>query len=213
MTSDLRQKKYYKTKFSLVNFFSEKLKNEEMKVISIKDLCIATDISEATFFNYFPQKTDVMVFLLKAKLCKIYYTIKNLQDEMTFTQLIETMFELIADELKHINFFNEMISIFKANNIQIDSVKILPEELKYMYPDCPNIEKTSFFTLNAFFEELVAKAANENKIPKDICKKTLSQFLLILLRGIPLSISSAEFKEISQIFKKHLGFVWKIFNL
>jgi hypothetical protein len=52
----LREKKFAKTKIDLLNTFYEKLKTEKLEDISVKDLCMETNISYKTFFNYFSKK-------------------------------------------------------------------------------------------------------------------------------------------------------------
>ncbi|MFA6118619.1 MAG: hypothetical protein WC688_01745 [Parachlamydiales bacterium] len=213
MTLQLRQKKIYKTKLALAQVFIEKMKTEKFDAISIKDICAQAEICEATFFNYFPQKTDVIAYLLKVKLFKIYWTISNLQRNLHFTKIIEKVFELFANEIYHPYIFREVILIIGTIHKQINTIAISPEELQYIYPECPDIENVHITSLPEFFEGKIVLAIKQNLISKDICAKTLVQFLMTILKGVPLSIPNSEFNNIAEIYQKHLSLLWKIFQL
>ena len=211
MSISLRQKKMMKTKHALAMAFIEKLKEQKFDTISIKDICAQTDVSEATFFNYFPQKVDVIAYLLKAKIFKTVWTVRSLQKNMPFTRRVEKTFELFAEEIKHPYVFFEVFSMIAMNKAQIEAFSISCEELQYIYPDCTCEEKIRTISIHDFFEELIDDARNE--IPKTLCKHDFAQFLLTILTGVPLSIPVSEFPNITQIYHNHLSILWNIFQL
>ncbi len=213
MSLSLRQKKLIKTKHSLANAFAKKLKTQKFDQISIKDICAETDVSEASFFNYFPQKIDVIAFLFKAKIFKTYWTIEPLQKTLSFTQCIEKTFECFVDEIKHPFIFFEMLSIIGMHKTQMASFAISAEELQCIYPHCSNAEKIHMPTMHEFFEEMIEHAIEKKQIPATICKKTLAQFLMIILTGVPLSIPISEFTNLTETYRKHLSLLWRIFQL
>lgn len=210
MNLSLRQKKYYKTRLALAQLFLEKLKIENFNDISIKEICSEVEISEATFFNYFPQKTDIIMYLFKVKFFKIFWIINDLEKSLSFTGSIEKIFELFAHEIKHPYIFEVIISIFRTSEIKMDSINISEREWKYIYPSCTGAEKIVLPTIYEYLEGKISKGIKDGEIPEDICKKTLLQFLITILKGVPLSTPIAEFKNIAKIYKKHLSLLWRI---
>ncbi len=213
MALSLRQKKIAKTKHSLAMAFVKKLKTEKFHSISIKDICEETDVSEASFFNYFPQKIDVLAYLLKAKIFKTYWTIRNLQKKLTLTECIEKTFELLTEEIKYPYIFSEIFSLIGPHKAQTASFAVTPDELQYIYPDCADAANSRMITMRGFFEELVAHAAAKKQIPEAVCQKTLVQFLMTILIGVPLSLPFSEFTNIAEIYRNHLSILWKLFQL
>ena len=213
MSLSLRQKKLIKTKHSLAIAFANKLKTEKFDQISIKDICSQTDVSEASFFNYFPQKIDVIAYLFKVKIFKTYWTIKPLQKTLSFTQCIEKTFELFVDSIKHPFIFFEILSIIGMHKTQMTSFAISPQELQCIYPNCSHAEKIPVLTMHEFFEGMIRHAVENNQIPATVCKKTLAQFLMTILTGVPLSIPISEFSNLKEIYRQHLSLLWKIFQL
>ncbi len=43
----------------------ERLGDRSLESIPVKDLCAAAEVSEPSFFNYFPQKTDLLVYFIQ----------------------------------------------------------------------------------------------------------------------------------------------------
>lgn len=56
----LREKKYAKTKLALLDAATERIGEKTFDAISVKELCEQAEVSEATFFNYFPKKQDLL---------------------------------------------------------------------------------------------------------------------------------------------------------
>ena len=59
----LRERKFAKTRLALADAASRHLEAAPFETLSVKSLCERVQISEATFFNYFPKKEDLIVYL------------------------------------------------------------------------------------------------------------------------------------------------------
>ncbi len=58
----LREIKHARTKIALMKAFIEHLRHSSFEDISVKDACKRAEISEGTFFNYFPGKIDYLLY-------------------------------------------------------------------------------------------------------------------------------------------------------
>lgn len=61
----LRERKAAQTKVALMNVFLEQLETKKMDEIAVKAVCERIPVSEVTFYNYFPRKTDLISFHLR----------------------------------------------------------------------------------------------------------------------------------------------------
>ena len=59
----LRQRKFAKTRLALAEAVTHHLEAAPFETLSVKALTERVQISEATFFNYFPKKEDLSVYL------------------------------------------------------------------------------------------------------------------------------------------------------
>ncbi|MFA5250193.1 MAG: hypothetical protein WC371_02140 [Parachlamydiales bacterium] len=213
MTIALRKKKFFKTRLSLANAFVEKLKTKKFDAISIKDICSATEVSEATFFNYFPQKLDIILYLLKIKLFKTFWNIYNFPQDLSATGRIEKTFELFANEITHPYIFFEIIFILGTQNLRMNSVAISKDEFKYIYPECQKAGEIRLKTLRRYFAETIQKGIQKNEFSKNISKPKLVRFLMTILKGVPLSTPLSEFNRIAALYQEHLSILWKVFQI
>lgn len=208
----LRQKKLIKTKHDLAQAFAKKLSSERFDEISIKDICQKMEVSEASFYNYFPQKIDVIAYLYKAKMFKTYAMVRPLLKTRTFKECIEKTFELITSEIKHPFIFFEILTLIGMHKKHVASFHITEKELACIFPDVI-CEKIPMVSLQEFFEELIEAGYKAQDIPEYISKKTLAQFLMTILTGVPLSTPHEEFSRLGEIYQTHLSLLWKIFHL
>jgi len=61
----LRERKYATQKLKILDAFIEKLKEKSLADISVKEIAQTLEISEMTFFNYFKNKREVLVYFIE----------------------------------------------------------------------------------------------------------------------------------------------------
>ena len=59
----LRERKFARTRLALAEVVTNHLENAPLEALSVRALCERAQISEATFFNYFPKKEAIVVYL------------------------------------------------------------------------------------------------------------------------------------------------------
>ncbi|MBV6493308.1 MAG: hypothetical protein LDLANPLL_01324 [Turneriella sp.] len=60
----LRERKFAYARFSLLKELVDALEKKTFAEIRIRDLCAAAEISEPSFFNYFPEKDDLLNYFV-----------------------------------------------------------------------------------------------------------------------------------------------------
>ncbi|MBX7056707.1 MAG: hypothetical protein K1X75_01485 [Leptospirales bacterium] len=60
----LRDIKYARARLSVLSAFAQALRKTEFAQIRIKDICRQCEISDPSFYNYFPQKNDVLLYFI-----------------------------------------------------------------------------------------------------------------------------------------------------
>ncbi len=205
----LREKKYAKTKIALTNAFIERLKKVRFNEISIKEVCESVEVSEATFFNYFPQKADVVSYYQQIVSLKISYEIRENSAGMSPQKLIEFTFDSIAKEIEQPYLFFEIISLFTAERKKPKEIMITPAEKFYAHPACEGIEGVPVQSLEDLFLSLVKEAKKKKEIKNDIKAEDVALTLLAILVGIPLAIDIENFGRIKQFYRSQLSLLWK----
>lgn len=205
----LREKKFVKTKVSLMQAFMSRLKTTRFASISIKEVCESVEVSEGTFYNYFPQKVDVVYYYKNLVSVKIAWEINRKKNELTPWQLIQYVFELISIELQPPYLFYEMISIFTGEQRRPEALALSPLEKEYAYPDCSGIGEVGIGLLEDLFAGLVKEAQKNNEIDPSLDADKVMLALMSIAIGAALTIKIEDFANINNHFQDQLSFLYK----
>lgn len=207
----LREKKYAKTKIALTRAFMERLKSTKFSDISIKDVCASVEVSEGTFYNYFPSKADLACYFRTLTLLKIAWEVKKKKQELKPLELIEYVFDLILKDIEQPFLFYEVISIFTAERVKPDKESAVTEAEKfYAFPECPEIEKISVFTLGDIFFKIIEKGQKKGDFSKSIKIHDIVLALTAIVVGVPLVIEMEEFDKLRKFYRSQLSLLWKV---
>ncbi|HQP10437.1 MAG TPA: TetR/AcrR family transcriptional regulator [Candidatus Omnitrophota bacterium] len=204
----LREKKYAKTKIALTNAFIERLKKTRFNDISIKEICESTEVSEATFYNYFPQKIDVVSYFKQIIGLKISCEIRKNAKRLNPQKLIEFTFDCIAKEMEQPYLFYEMISLFTAEKKKPKEMELTSAEKFYAYPAYEGVTDIPAEPLEEIFLSLVKEAKKKGEFKKEIKPEDVSLTLLAIMVGIPLAIDIEKFGKIKEYYRSQLSLLW-----
>ena len=206
----LREKKSAKTKIALARTFLERLKSMRFSDISIKEVCSAVEISEGTFYNYFPNKTDLARYIERLIFLKIAWEVQQTEHKLEPFEMIEYAFDLMAVEISQPFLFYELVSLYTAERIKFKEGKAFSEaEKHFAFPECRDIEKVKVATIDNLFSELIAKAQKKGLISKGIKVNDILINLMAILVGVPLAIEIENFDNIKRLYHGQLALLWK----
>lgn len=209
----LREKKHAKTKIALANAFIEKLSTTRFSDISIKEICRKVDVSEGTFYNYFPQKFDVIAFFQHLHLLRLEWEAELQKDRLKPLELIEMAFELMGKINRHPYLFYEIVSVFTSEHMRPKKGYLTAAEKFYAFPDCPGIENVTVESLEDFFRRHLEEAKKQSQIGKDINMEDLALAFKTILIGTPLAIEAEDFSDLSKRYKTQLELLKKSFMI
>lgn len=205
----LREKKYAKTKIALANAFIERLKKTKFSEISIKEVCESVEVSEGTFFNYFPQKVDVVFYYKQIIGLKISWEIKQSWGKKSPWALIEFTFNSIASELSQPYLFYEIISLFTAERKKSKEMALIPAEKFYANPGCGGIEDIPVELVEETLLALIKEAKQNGEFKEEIKPEEILLALMTILVGVPLAINIEDFGMLKKYYRLQLAILWK----
>ena len=132
----LRQRKLARTRLALLGALTAQLETQTYEAVRIKDLCAAADISEASFFNYFERKEDLLVYFVQIWSLSVGWHAQRVLAERGALAAIEDVFcRTAADIAAHPRVMAEVIA-FQARMEGAPAVRdpALAERL-CAYPD------------------------------------------------------------------------------
>jgi AcrR family transcriptional regulator len=205
----LRERKHAKTKVALTMAFVERLKSARLDDISIKEVCDSVDVSEATFFNYFPAKIDLIYYYQQLTLLKMIWETQRRAKKDSPLHRIDVMFDVLVEEINHPYLFYELISIFIGEKVKPKNLDISRAERFYAFPNCSGIEDVPFVLVEDYLYKNLAEAAKQGDLPKNIDLNDILIMLMTIMVGVPLAISYEKFNTLGHHFKRQLSFLWK----
>lgn len=184
-----RQKKYAKTKISLLNALITELEKKSLSEIMIKDLAKNAEVSEPTFFNYFDSKYDMLVYFIQLwsiemnalaqssalKSNSYVTTIKNIfkQTSLQITKNPQIMLEIIA---------------FQAQGLKPKPHTITVAEKWLFFPEIEEVDSIEGMGLESILPPLITKAIEAGELDKSTDTELLFLTLSSLFFGTALLI-------------------------
>ena len=96
----LRERKFAKTRLALAEAATNHLEVAAFETLSVKALCDRVQISEATFFNYFPRKEDLIVYLDRLWTLELNWYGKQASEQQQGLAVIDSMFRYTAIQIQ-----------------------------------------------------------------------------------------------------------------
>ncbi|MCD4781763.1 MAG: TetR/AcrR family transcriptional regulator [Candidatus Omnitrophica bacterium] len=208
----LREKKYAKTKIAVMNEFITRLQTQRFHDISIKDVCDQVEVSEATFYNYFPQKVDLIIYFKQLFAIKTIWLVQKKGHQLGAVDQIHLLFSIIAEEMPGSNMFYEFISICVGEHFRHEALEISIAERYYAFSECPGIEDIPAMTFEIYLLQIIVQAVKEKSINTKLKAEEILIGLMAILVGIPMTIEEEDFECLGKHYKKQLAVYLKGVN-
>ncbi|MBF0494045.1 MAG: TolC family protein [Candidatus Omnitrophica bacterium] len=207
----LREMKHARTKIALMNAFIERLQALRFDDISVQDICKKVEISEGTFFNYFPEKVDLINYYRHLFFTKIVWMAKQDVPEGHYLELINTAFKKMGDESEkqNINMVHQIISVMIVQTKKPKAVHISDVEKRLAFPDCKGIEKIPSVFIDVFFRQCLERAEESGELPKNTKIDDLQISLLTIMSGTLLAAKLQNVKNRKYHYMRQLQLLWK----
>lgn len=204
----LRERKQAYTKIALLKAFIERLKDSRFDDISIKEICAEVQVSEGTFFNYFPQKMDVINYYVHLLFVKVYWSVRKEHTSGQFLDLIDSMVERFSGELRTPNTIYQILTTFMLQNNKPNMIEISRVEKKVAFNDLEGIEDVPSMQVVAFFRECLLNARGNAEIPADANIEDLVVSLLSILTGTLMATKFDNCDKRAYHYTRQLKILW-----
>jgi AcrR family transcriptional regulator len=105
----LRETKKARTRLALLDALTERLEERPLEEIAVKELCAEAEISEASFFNYFPKKSDLLLYFIQ--LWSLEVALAARKEGLQGLAAIEAVFQHTAETAnRHPGLFYEVLA-------------------------------------------------------------------------------------------------------
>ena len=210
----LREKKHARTKIALMNAFIERLRNSRFEDIAIKDACKNAEISEGTFFNYFPGKIDVITYYVNLMTMKLIWKARQKTSKGKYIVLINAFFKEMADEFTKLDITYELISIMVVQHEKPKKTALTDIEKHLVFPDLAGIEDIAPLMIDEFFRECMEGALKNGELPESVNIDNTLVSLVTIMVGTMIAVKFSDvvkFKDVKSVkhhYLRQLQMLW-----
>jgi len=205
----LREKKHARTKIALMNAFIGRLQKARFEDISIKEVCKSVEVSEGTFFNYFPEKIDVITYYVNLMTIKLVWNARQKSQKGKYIDLVNAFFEEIADEFNKIDIRYELISIIVVQHEKPKKAVIPDIEKHLFFPNLNGVENISPLFIDEFFRKCLEGALKNGEFPRNVNIDNALVSLMTILVGTMIAVKFSDIKDIKHQYLRQLRILWK----
>ena len=184
----LREQKYARTKVGLLTHAVDMLSSTSLDDLSIKELCRRAEVSEATFYNYFPHKCELLKYFVQLWTLEMMWLSKN-KWETTGIEHINNVFEYTsATSVQDSYMMGEIIVLLARIGMTPPTGEVTLAERLLIFPDCPGVDDLPTNGFDSVILPAVEEAFRQGDIPANAGVETVVMGLIALFFGMPISL-------------------------
>jgi AcrR family transcriptional regulator len=206
--SDLRQRKFARTRLTLARVLADALLKENFEEIPVKRLCRAAEVSEATFFNYFPRKQDLMTYLAHLWVLELGWHVERARREAQGLPVVDKLFAEVARTCeRRPGVLAELLAWIARGGALNTGLEVSELEKQLAFPDLQGIEAIPIKGIDAWLRPQLETAIGRGDLPENTLLPLLLNALLAVLFGVPLTLLSADPARIAPVYRQQLALV------
>jgi AcrR family transcriptional regulator len=207
--SELRQRKFARTRLALAGALSNALAQQTLPEISVKALCREAEVSEATFFNYFPSKQELMAYLAQLWLLELGWHARAAGEASRGLTAIHQLFAHTARTCaRRPGLMRELIAWLARGGRLNTTIELGAFERRTAFPELKGIEATPLKGLDAWIVPQLEAAIDSGELPQNTLIPTVLSMLLGIVFGVPLTLLSTKPGKIADMYQQQLQLVW-----
>ncbi|MCA9613736.1 MAG: TetR/AcrR family transcriptional regulator [Sandaracinus sp.] len=208
----LRERKQARTKLALLDAFVEALGERSLEAIAVRDLCATVPVSEATFFNYFRGKADLVTYFVQLwSLDHAWHARRTLEREGALAAIGEIFARTAETVREHPRVLAEVIAAQARLEGPPEVHEIGLAERRERFAELDGIEELPARGLDSLLpwllDEAIARGELRPDAPRDLLFLTLAAVFfgtpVALLRGSPAAVGDAWRAQLALLLGPH----------
>lgn len=193
-----RDNKTASVKISILQSTLNLIGKNSFEKVHVNDICEKVEISKVTFFKYFPQKEDILLYYLRV--WSFDRAVELSRDPKTGADGIRFLFNKVCQSYDNWpGMWLGAIGYFTKLDMPVKPFPLKSAERKLLYPDFENVENIEMRSLDQLFENFLLEAIFHKEITRTSDVRQLVELLDTILYG---TIMTAHVKNVE--YKSHL---------
>ncbi|MBK6808527.1 MAG: TetR/AcrR family transcriptional regulator [Sandaracinaceae bacterium] len=204
----LRERKFARTKVALLESAMRRVREgRRLDTISVKEICAEAQVSEATFFNYFPKKSDLLLYYVQL------WTVEAGARTAALSGLraIEAIFAFTGERLgTQPTVLLELIVTLASDEGPLEFPDVSVAERAEAFPDLPGaLDAEVRINVSSLFRQHLLQAVASGELPAHTEVELAVRTLGALFFGMPMvSHCSGLSVPADQLWAAQLRLLW-----
>ena len=206
----LRERKFARTRLALAEAAAGHLEVASFETLSVKSLCERVQISEATFFNYFPKKDDLIVYLDRLWTLELNWYGQQAMQQQQGLAVIEALFRYTSIQIqKKPGLMGEIIAHEARSRERHSGPDITVAERMLAFSDLEGIENLSDDSLEGLLRGSLQMAIEMGELPENMAISAAMVGLVSIFYGVPLALQHSNPAAIAAMYRQQLELLWE----
>jgi AcrR family transcriptional regulator len=178
----LRKEKAARLKVQVLEHTLKLIGKKAFDDIYVEDICEKVKISKVTFFKYFPQKEDVLLYHFR--IWCLGRSVELKQKPKDGLQGVYYLLDKLSEECEnHPGLMLSLIGYLSDFKRPPKPFPVKPEEKKLLFPDVEDIVATEILSLDQMLEKFTLEAIFRKEITKSSSTRDITNLFNTILLG------------------------------
>jgi AcrR family transcriptional regulator len=206
----LRERKFARTRLALAEVAAQHMQAASFETLSVKALCERVQVSEATFFNYFPKKDDLIVYLDHLWTLELNWYGRQSATQHSGLAVIDAMFRYTAIQVqKKPGLMGEIIAHEARARQRASNPEITRAERMLAFPDLDGIDEMPDDSLEHILRAALQQGIDRGELPVNTAVTAAMVGLVSIFYGVPLALQHSNPAAIGAMYRQQLAILWE----
>lgn len=212
----LRERKKAQTHLAILDAVIDLLDEKPLDKITVDEICDVVEISKGTFFQYFPQKSDVLVYYGLLWNLEAMWIVTKSEKVTPGLEAIEFVFEELSEKIySHPKLWMEIIVVRALQPKKFsqmgntDEPQVSEVERAIRFPEFKGIESIPEGNFRQLFLLNLNTAVQQGELAADTDLETVFMALACIFYGVPLMTFEKDTIKLKTYFDNQLALLWK----
>lgn len=206
--ASLREMRTARNKQAILNALLSEMRHQDYDDITIGTLCTIAEVSPASFYNYFPKKSDLLIYYVHLWSLDVNLKVTKNQKRRGL-QAIESIFVHTAEAMAdHARIMAEIIAFQAKSPSPLNSPILTDADKLVAHPNTPSILEISGSGIESIVLPQLQFAIESGELPIETPIDTVAYTIRSIFFAIPMILRQFPLNEISRIYMEQLSLIW-----
>jgi len=199
----LREKKKARTKLTLLQAGLELIGEGTFRNVLVEDICQRAEVSKVTFFKFFPQKEDMLVYFMSIWQAERFVELED--SPIRGWAAVRHIYSKVAEQSQEQpGIMLSLISFLAEQRMHPWIPELSPAELHLLFPDKEDIEEIMKNSLPGLFRRAMKEAKEDGQLAECLSEDEAVVLLFTTFYGSYLSAHLCQSTDYMAFYDMHI---------